>query len=382
MVVLAVAAVWTWRAASGPAGVASPSVEVAALLEELGGRSWPSVRAAAYSLETLQEKAIPGLLALASSNRPTPLEATGDLLYPGATGAQPGELVPYPLDTLGARAGWVLETITFQSFGYRLPAQEETRLLEEGGPLAWRPRPQEAAAAAQAWWERQPAGWRRMDGLVEALRTDNERTRLRAMLYLVAGDTPCSGLDEGSYRSRILPIVDRLSEQPLRDEHLRRMVLATRSPVRMDLTAGGVRPGTPLAEVERELGRAEQGEGEDRRWLRFPKADVRVKVGRDGERIEAVSADVIEREGKPILREGMTEEQVRAVLGSPWFGSGGRRHGQEYDFRPNRLRIRYREGVTSGFELREPRPPRRPMWVKPPLGGPRRTGRRDLAARH
>lgn len=65
------------------------------------------------------------------SREVVPLTDTMDLIYPGAkTFYGHGYIVNYDLDSLAVRAGWVLESITFQDFGFRSNTIQEDTLFK------------------------------------------------------------------------------------------------------------------------------------------------------------------------------------------------------------------------------------------------------------
>ena len=93
--------------------------------------AWGDVLGAKTRLEAVEAAAIPALIDLAFREDRVPLEDTGDLIYPGARFFYGhGELVDYELDILAARAGWLLEDLTFQDFGFSFPALNEKVLLQ------------------------------------------------------------------------------------------------------------------------------------------------------------------------------------------------------------------------------------------------------------
>lgn len=145
-------------------------------------------------MESLQEMAIPALLYLVDSKEVVPLTNTMDLIYPGAkTFYGHGYMVDYAIDSLAVRAGWVLESITFQDFGFHSGTIQEDALLKAmrenppgDMPLEQAVGPQkapgpisEAAARARRWWAKAGPTWTRFQGVVEALdsRTRGARSR-------------------------------------------------------------------------------------------------------------------------------------------------------------------------------------------------------------
>jgi len=157
-----------------------------------------------------------------------PLTDTGDLIYPGAKHFYGhGFIVDYDLDVLAVRAGWVLEELTFQDFGFSAGQIREDVLLRDTAVHGFETRPlnkvvpvrspekdriQAAITAARNWWDANGARWSRMSALEEALRSANAQRQIRALGYLRYGDTICEGLDLDSYAARLQPVVRRLSK--------------------------------------------------------------------------------------------------------------------------------------------------------------------------
>lgn len=363
-VAVAMAALFAWPDRP-PEPLPAATPEVAALLADLQSEDWPRVRAAAFALECLQERAVPGLLHLVDDPRRAPLVRADRVRRPGHPEGT-GPWIPYDLDRISARAGWVLEKITFQSFGFA-----ESRESPAG-----------AAARAREWWQGR-RGWTRLDGLLEALDSGDESRQIRAVLFLTAGDTPCSGLDEESYRQRVepalAPLAARAAAGEVRDADLAALALSLRPAEPARLTVRGVRPGLSLEEARRALGagppQTVQYRGEP--WLRFD--EVRLQASPAGA-VERVSGDRLERDGREVARAGQPRDQILRALGPPWFDSGGSRRGSlGYRFEPFHLTVRFREGRASSFRLEPARPPRRPPWEHPRA---ERDGRRHQRDRH
>src|SRR5262245_27636996 len=95
-----------------------PSIDE--LFRDLVASDWQRVEYAKLHLVSRQKEPIPRLIALMSDDARVPLTETGDLIYPGAKEFYGhGFIVDYDLDVLAVRAGWVLEDLTFQDFGFR-----------------------------------------------------------------------------------------------------------------------------------------------------------------------------------------------------------------------------------------------------------------------
>ena len=81
---------------------------------------WHRVSAAKSALVSMNTAAIPSLIALMQAPRVVRLTNTDDLFYPGARrNYGHGMYLAYELDVIPVRAGWVMEEITRQDFGFR-----------------------------------------------------------------------------------------------------------------------------------------------------------------------------------------------------------------------------------------------------------------------
>jgi hypothetical protein len=136
------------------------------------------------------------------NNSYVPLKETNDLIYPDCRiFPSHGGIVPYHLDTLPDRAGWVFERITFTNGGFACPGFDEdtamaTLGLSSGGvsaPETWnrqrcscRTRNYSASRfKAGAWWEEQnKMGTSRLQWLISALRSDNAFRQGNALHFL------------------------------------------------------------------------------------------------------------------------------------------------------------------------------------------------------
>ena len=117
-----------------------------------------------------------------------------DLIYPGYTRDYGhGHVLPYDLQHLGDRAGWVLEHAAFQDFGFGDPAW-----LPPAHDLAgFAARRVKARAAVAAWWATVGADWSCYDALATVLRS---KRPARAYRWLIDRDAvPCDGFTADRY---------------------------------------------------------------------------------------------------------------------------------------------------------------------------------------
>jgi len=112
----------------------------------------------------------------------------------------------YGLNEIQVRAGWLLERITFQDFGFSGGSDLEHTAEER----------HVSVALAKAWWSRKNDDWLRIDGIQEALSSDHIDVQKGALRYLLQKevDGPCNGLDQSSYYQKLHPVVLALLNSP------------------------------------------------------------------------------------------------------------------------------------------------------------------------
>ena len=136
--------------------------------EDFVASSWPKVHAAADALSVTDVS--PVLLVVMGRDAEVVLQDSADLIYPGAQRFYGhGLVVDYELNWLAGRAGWVLEGLTFESFGFKQGDVTTADVLNAAGTMA-RGRPTEelrhdpqvkaalrkrAVQRAQEWWKNQ-----------------------------------------------------------------------------------------------------------------------------------------------------------------------------------------------------------------------------------
>jgi hypothetical protein len=205
---------------------AAPST-LAGELQAFASPSWHRVGQAKGKLESRQAAAIPALIEMAFREDRVALQDTFDLIYPGATKFYGhGYIVDYDLDRLSARAGWLLEEVTFQDFGFAASLISKQQLLEQtlkgkrdvpfsevvpttGKPSGAKPSGTRAAAErARKWWQANSKTWNRFDALKEALRSDNSARQVKALGWLRYGTTACESLSPARYQKELRPLVE------------------------------------------------------------------------------------------------------------------------------------------------------------------------------
>ena len=202
---------------------------MASLVSRFASSDWSTVRSAKESLESLQREAIPELLNLLGRDDRVPLQDTADLIYPGAkTFWGHGEILDYDIAWLSVRAGWALEELTFQAFGFQEGEIDSDALLKavmsgkadvplsdvapaELSAETKRARRSEAVARAVKWWSQASAGWNRLDAVAEALKSNDPVRQVQVLDWLRFGETTCNGLTREVFTARLMPEVRRLT---------------------------------------------------------------------------------------------------------------------------------------------------------------------------
>lgn len=209
---------------------------VAELIRDFTSESWlHKVAPAKEELESRQGTIIPDLIKLLDDGRKVKLRNTADLIYPGAeTFYGHGWIVDYDVDVISVRAGWLLEELTFQDFGFREGAISEDNLLRAAisgkrdvslssvtGPekeLELRVKIRNIAVErAKDWWSKTKGPWKRFAAILVGLRSTDTALQHRIFQWLRNGRTACEGLTVSSFERYILPEVKRLRKSTSKD---------------------------------------------------------------------------------------------------------------------------------------------------------------------
>lgn len=207
--------------------------DVTNLLKDFTSSDWKVVRTAKTELENLESAAIPELLKMLDSPEVVKLTNTGSLIYPGATKFYGyGQMIEYDIDRLAVRAGWLLEDITFMNFGFsgcHLAPEDQINFIKitfpeyynnsnnrkklesssekERGEIIFKL----SVRNAKEWWAEEGDHWTRLQALVNALRSFDEKRQVKALFYMRNGETKCTGLTKEYYFENIAKEVVRLS---------------------------------------------------------------------------------------------------------------------------------------------------------------------------
>lgn len=157
-------------------------------------------------LESKQKEVIPALIQLLESTEYAKLYYSPSLMYPGTKRfiSENEKIIPYEIDWISIRAGWLLEELTFKDFGFRStaianPTLEEIKLNnrieanERIYTVNWQNRQTESqiiqnrkvlAEKATIWWEQNKESWTRVSALKTALQSNNEFCISNALSFM------------------------------------------------------------------------------------------------------------------------------------------------------------------------------------------------------
>ncbi|MBS1794302.1 MAG: hypothetical protein JSS81_10635 [Acidobacteria bacterium] len=196
--------------------------------DDWGGRVVPAEK----EMESRGPEVIPEVLKLLDRNEKVKLKNTFDLIYPGAeTFYGHGWIMNYDVDWLPARAGWLLEELTFQDFGFQGWKITEDRLFKavmsgkRDVPMKeiitdeQRVKDQNQSSAVKKirdWWQNNQK-WTRFGAIVDGLKGSDAELQSRIFQWLRNGHTKCDGLTIESFEKSILPEVKRLAKSDSAD---------------------------------------------------------------------------------------------------------------------------------------------------------------------
>jgi hypothetical protein len=182
--------------------------------ERFTGNDWLKVQRAAQRIESADRAGVAALIPMLRAPRRVPLSNTEELVYPGARRRNgTGPVIQYALDWTTDRAGWVLEALTFDDFGFSATATAPESAAETAARRA------RAARAARTWWRHNNARWTRLDAVREALSGTTDRQR-RVLYWLRFGTTPCAGFNVRFFYDEVVPLVRGIYRRT-RDRELR-----------------------------------------------------------------------------------------------------------------------------------------------------------------
>ncbi len=169
------------------------------LISDFISSEWEKVFNAKDSLLNIGKPVIPDLLKLMDDPKAfVKLQNTADLIYPGATEFWGhGWVIDYDLDWIAIRAGWAMENLTSQYFGFTENVITEKELMElhkdnyadyiETGKHNVNFKRKKfkeldvIIAKAKEWWKNSNENWTPLSGLKEAIFSDEIYRQLDAI---------------------------------------------------------------------------------------------------------------------------------------------------------------------------------------------------------
>lgn len=221
------------------------------LLENLVSNDWKQVKAAKQELENMEGAIIPDLISLLDDNRFVKLQNTGSLIFPGAERFfGHGQILDYDIDYIAIRAGWLLEDITFNNFGFsgiHLPEDEAVDFIKLTFPVYYnnsvnRKKIENASKEelrdmiqtlsitnVKNWWKINSTTFSRLEALDDALKSFDEKRQVKALFYMRNGITKCAGLTTEYYDDKLIKEISRLSRSDVQriSEHAKLILLDT-----------------------------------------------------------------------------------------------------------------------------------------------------------
>jgi hypothetical protein len=214
-------------------GLTRAQSDIDALIKDFTSSDWKTVKEAKRQLENYEGQSIPKIIQLLDRNETVKLTNTGSLIYPGASKFYGyGQMIEYDIDRIAVRAGWLLEDLTFNNFGFsgcHLAAEDQMNFIKITFPAYYnnasnRKKLESSSEAelgntiftlavknAKEWWLHQGTNWTRLQALIDALKSFDEKRQFKALFYLRNGQTKCTGLTKDYYIDNIAREIVRLS---------------------------------------------------------------------------------------------------------------------------------------------------------------------------
>ncbi len=169
------------------------------LIADFTSSEWGKVFKAKDSLLNIGKPVIPDLIKLMNDPKAfKKLENTADLIYPGATEFWGhGWVIDYDLDWIAIRAGWAMENLTSQHFGFTenvitekelmdLHKKDYAKYIETGKHDVNFERKkfkelESIIGKAKNWWNNSKKSWTPLSGLKDAIFSDDIYRQLDAI---------------------------------------------------------------------------------------------------------------------------------------------------------------------------------------------------------
>ncbi len=211
---------------------------IESLINDFTSADWNLVSAAKDDLENMEAGALGNIMELLNNPGEKKLVNTGDLIYPGAEKFYGhGQIIDYDIDKLAVRAGWLLEDLTFQNFGfsgvhvqydqlldfikitfpeYYNNSQSRKKLANSSEKELRQIIENLSIENAKRWFSLQGKNWKRFDALEEALKSYDEKRQVKALNYLRNGRSKCTGLNRDTYKDQLEGLIETLSKVDLK----------------------------------------------------------------------------------------------------------------------------------------------------------------------
>ena len=206
------------------------------LISDFTSKEWSKVYKAKDSLLNIGKSAIPDLIKLMENPKAfVKLENTSDLIYPGASEFYGhGWVVDYDLDWIAIRAGWALENLTLENFGFQenvitekelmeLHKNDYAKYIETGKHDVKFQRKQfenldKIISKTKKWWKQNELNWSALDGLKKAIYSDDIDRQLDAIQQMRFPKYKINGFNEEYFNKEIKPRIAELNKSD--DEYL------------------------------------------------------------------------------------------------------------------------------------------------------------------
>ena len=206
-----------------------PTIQLKIHLDEFVESEWRKVFKAKDTLMMFDKEVIPHLIDLMKDEkRFVKLKNTADLIYPGATEFWGhGWFIPYDLDWITIRAGWALEELTFQNFGFVENSITDVDLIqfhkdnyeeyiktgkhdvnferESFKKLS------SSINKATEWWIQNEKDWTNLKAIKEALFSDDVERQFNAISHLRYPNYESKGLTIKFYEEELESRIKELS---------------------------------------------------------------------------------------------------------------------------------------------------------------------------
>ena len=210
--------------------IENPSNQIKRLLNDFVDAEWQKVYKAKDTLMTFDKEIIPHLIKLMEDEkRFVKLKNTADLIYPGATEFYGhGWSIPYDLDWIAIRAGWVLEELAFQNFGFlensitnadliQFHKDNYEEYIKTGKHDVNFERESfknlnSSIKKAKDWWIENQDNWTNLSAIKDALYSDDVVRQVEAIHHLRYPNYKSKELTDAFYEKELKPRIMELTK--------------------------------------------------------------------------------------------------------------------------------------------------------------------------